>query len=196
MSINKNINNRNNRPTILVDLDDTVAHFLDGVYKERSSNKKSYPNLNEFVNGLKNQEKNAYTIVNEYKQPGSRVFSHLEVIKGAKEALDLMDKLGYNVFLVSSPTIANSYSFKDKCDWVKNHLGDTWAHRLILSKDKTLIRGDILIDDKVEITGAMIPTWTHVLFQSKFNNHVKRDFILKSWNTNEWLSIIEEILDL
>ena len=38
-------------------------------------------------------------------------------------------------------------------EWVENHLGKDWINRLILTRDKTMINGDVLIDDKINITG-------------------------------------------
>ena len=38
-------------------------------------------------------------------------------------------------------------------EWVENHLGKDWIDRLILTRDKTMINGDVLIDDKINITG-------------------------------------------
>jgi hypothetical protein len=40
------------------------------------------------------------------------------------------------------------------------------VNRVILTHDKTLVRGDVLIDDKPGITGNMIPAWKHLVFDS------------------------------
>jgi len=37
--------------------------------------------------------------------------------------------------------------------WVKQHLGAEWMKRIIITCDKTLIHGDLLIDDKHAVTG-------------------------------------------
>jgi len=37
--------------------------------------------------------------------------------------------------------------------WVEDHLGFEWVKRLIISPDKFLLNGDVLIDDHVEGRG-------------------------------------------
>lgn len=37
--------------------------------------------------------------------------------------------------------------------WVEKHLGQEFLEQVILTRDKTLITGDILIDDKPDIQG-------------------------------------------
>ena len=37
--------------------------------------------------------------------------------------------------------------------WVEKHLGHDFLEQVILTRDKTLITGDILIDDKPDILG-------------------------------------------
>ena len=39
------------------------------------------------------------------------------------------------------------------------HLGRDATNRLILTKDKTLVHGSLLIDDKPRILGAVKPRW-------------------------------------
>ena len=44
--------------------------------------------------------------------------------------------------------------------------------RIILTRYKTLVVGDILIDDRPELTGIKSPTWEHVLFDQPYNKAV------------------------
>jgi len=138
-------------------------------------------------------------MISEYKNPESRIFRDLHPISGAKESLNLMLQMDWNVFLVSSPTTSNTYSYKDKCEWVKKHLGDDWAKRLILTKDKTMIRGNVLIDDKISVTGFYKPSWTHIIFLSSYNkeevlDNTKYDYVLYNWNSDVWIPMIKKIL--
>lgn len=88
----------------------------------------------------------------------------LEPIRGAKEALNWAVEAGHDVRIVSTPDARNPTCASDKLAWVTQHYGVEWTKRLILTADKTVIHGDILIDDKSEITGSMEPTWEHVVF--------------------------------
>ena len=38
-------------------------------------------------------------------------------------------------------------------EWVEHHLGWKWINKLIVTKDKTVVSGDLLIDDKPIIKG-------------------------------------------
>lgn len=46
----------------------------------------------------------------------------------------------------------------EKYDWVDYYLGREWIRKIILTKDKTLVRGKILVDDRPRISGAMKPS--------------------------------------
>lgn len=39
--------------------------------------------------------------------------------------------------------------------WVEKHLGRDFLEQVILTRDKTLIAGDLLIDDKPDIQGEL-----------------------------------------
>lgn len=38
-------------------------------------------------------------------------------------------------------------------EWVEHYLGKDWINRTILTRDKTIVSGHILIDDNVKIKG-------------------------------------------
>lgn len=43
--------------------------------------------------------------------------------------------------------------------WVEKHLGPQFVERIILTKDKTVVLGDLLIDDKDTIQGWICFPW-------------------------------------
>merc|ERR1712048_684490 len=47
-----------------------------------------------------------------------------------------------------------------------------WLKRLILTCDKTTVRGDFLIDDKPSICGSQQPLWTQIIFDAPYNRDV------------------------
>jgi 5'-nucleotidase len=58
---------------------------------------------------------------------------------------------------------------------VEKNLGPDWVKRVILTKDKTLVKADFLIDDKPEITGAeAVPVWEHILYDRPYNRGANR----------------------
>jgi 5'-nucleotidase len=46
-------------------------------------------------------------------------------------------------------------------DWVKNHLGKHWLKKFILTADKTIVKGHLLINDKVDIKGKFVYCMLH-----------------------------------
>lgn len=91
-------------------------------------------------------------------------YDWLQPIEGGARALADLEEEGHDVWLVSSPYLPNYSCASDKYLWVRRNLGAHWAARTILTLDKTLVDGDLLIDDKPAVTGAREPSWRHVLF--------------------------------
>jgi len=107
----------------------------------------------------------------------------MEPIEGSLETLREIEMLGISVFICTSPLSQYENCVVEKYRWVEKYLGKEWIGRIILTKDKTLIRGDYLIDDKPEITGSNNPVWEHVLYERPYNQKVtgKRRLTWDNW---------------
>ena len=81
-------------------------------------------------------------------------FAGLPPMAGGVEAMRTLASMGYRVFLCTSPVLTSSHCAGEKFEWVRHHLGPEWVARIILTSDKTAVRGDVLIDDKATIVGA------------------------------------------
>lgn len=115
-------------------------------------------------------------------------YRHLSPIGGAKTALRSMLKAGHDVRIVTSPWISNPTCASDKLNWVAKYYGTHWAQRVILTTDKTLVRGDYLIDDKPEVKGSEDPTWEHILFDQPYNKTVEGRKRIVNWE--DWESVL------
>lgn len=115
-------------------------------------------------------------------------FLSLPVIPGSQEAVKGLQELGHEVFICSSPVNRFKHCVQEKYLWVAKHFGHELTKRIILTKDKTLIRGDILIDDKPEHKGKLVPSWEHVLYDAPYNKDI-RDKRRISWDN--WISILD-----
>ncbi len=73
-----------------------------------------------------------------------RVFENLEPIKGAPEAVKELQKMG-KLYIASAPS-RNADSASDKIRWVTARLGVS-RKRIMLLKDKFLLRGKVFLDD-------------------------------------------------
>lgn len=108
----------------------------------------------------------------------------LAPIEGAVDALHSMLDYGHDVMICTSPWLPNKDCIRHKIDWLDKHLGHGWAERVIVTKDKTMVHGDWLIDDKPSITGRKDPTWYQVVFTQPYNINVNTSLRLNGWA--EW----------
>ncbi len=105
-----------------------------------------------------------------YTAPG--FIRNLPPVPGALEAVKELLALGMDVRICSSPLSQFENCVAEKYLWVEKHLGRDATNRLILTKDKTLVHGHLLIDDKPAIEGAVKPRWKHILFDAPYNREV------------------------
>lgn len=128
------------------------------------------------------------------RQPG--FYESLLPIEGAIEALKDIEENCLDFiepFLCSSPEVEyeTQLCHTEKARWVEEHLGRFWTKRLILTKDKTLVRGHILLDDKPLIKGALTPTWTHFVYEQPWNARVAN---LARFNWSKWTELRDGVL--
>ena len=114
---------------------------------------------------------------------GPGFFRDMTPIDGGKEALTEMRSMGHELFICTSPLATYKNCVLEKFEWVENHLGSYWTKRIILTKDKTLIKADYIIDDKPEITGVeSVPGWEHILYDRPYNRDVnKKRLTWENW---------------
>ena len=93
----------------------------------------------------------------------------LPPIEGAIAAIRYLENLGHDVRICTTPLSDYENCVAEKFVWVERHLGREWTRRIIMAKDKTLIIGDILIDDRPSVEGTMKPSWQHVIFDTPYN---------------------------
>lgn len=105
----------------------------------------------------------------------------LPVIPGAIKALRSMVKHGHDVVICTSPWLPNKRCAQDKIDWIEGKLGKGWSERMIITKDKTMVVGDYLVDDKPKISGRFKPGWKHVMFSQPYNKDIDNGLRLDSW---------------
>jgi 5'-nucleotidase len=97
-------------------------------------------------------------------------FRNLPVAPGAVEALHWMLDAGHDVRICTAPLTAYEHCLPEKAAWVEEHLGRDWVKRMIITKDKTIVMGDVLLDDRPDVTGAIArPVWDHLLFDAPYN---------------------------
>jgi 5'-nucleotidase len=84
-----------------------------------------------------------------YPQSIAGFYRDLATISGAVEGFaKLSAQPDLDVHILTAPSIHNPLCYTEKRLWVEDHLGFEAVNRLIIAPDKSLLRGDILIDDQ------------------------------------------------
>lgn len=171
---------------ILVDMDDVIADFNKGFldkWKEKYPDKPYVPleEITTFHFEESYPEELRPLIKDIYRAPG--FIKSLEPMEGGLEALKELEKLVDNVFICTSPLKSYTNCVLEKYEWVDMYLGKEWVNKIVLTRDKTLVNGDILIDDNPKIKGALTPKWEHVLYSQPYNKNEtsKRRLTWKNW---------------
>lgn len=171
---------------ILVDMDGVIADF-DQEFLQRW--RKRHPD--QFY--IPVEKRTAFFVKDEYPEElrplvteillESTFFQEMVPVPGAKEALEEMHAKGWEVFICSSPLSTYGNCVLEKYKWVEAFIGPQWVKKLILTKDKTVIKADYLIDDRPEITGVeKPPTWEHILYDRPYNRGInKRRVTWENW---------------
>ena len=99
------------------------------------------------------------------------LFSLMEPMDGAVDAVHKLAEV-YDVFILSTAPWGNPLAWTEKVLWLKNHFGDLFKKKVILTHHKDFVQGDILIDDS-DKNGACN-------FQGEWIRYGKGQF--KDWN--------------
>lgn len=140
------------KPLLCIDLDDTIANF---------SKAAPYRDPHEMY--------------------GKGFFLNLEVMPGAREAVRQLWKSDkFDIHILSKPVADSPISYTEKSEWIAKHF-PYLLHKITLTQDKSLFKGDYLIDD--------YPFWS-----GKFPG----EFILfnKLEPVKSWQTIVEYLLKI
>lgn len=110
-------------------------------------------------------------------------FQTLPIVPGALEGLLRLSK-EFEVYICTSP-VTSPWCATEKLLWIKANLGPKWARRTIITKDKTLVRGEYLIDDRPEVKGDLLPQWEHIHFDRPYNRGLSNRRIM------DWYQILD-----
>jgi 5'-nucleotidase len=169
---------------ILVDMDGVVAHFelrFLELWRERFPEEKYIPlDKREGFYIHKEYGPDLYDKVREITSaPG--FFLSLPPIDGAIQGVTDLEVMGHQVLICTSPLSGTPTCMQEKYDWVRKYFGREMASSMVITKDKTMVRGDILIDDRPKLEGRFDPTWEHVIFQAPYNMSVVNRRRMRGW---------------
>ncbi len=188
--------NHENKPTVLVDMDGTWFQWGKRFNEILLRLDPSFPVIEDdhrrHFDHLGGPGYDQTTLQRAFDHPD--LYDRLEPIPGATEAILAMDDAGFDVFICSTPTWTNPGCVAGKLADVDALLGSGWTRKLILTHDKTVVSGDVLIDDKPTITGAHTPSWRHLMFDQAYNQYIPEVPRLHAWA--QWEASLYPLLGL
>jgi 5'-nucleotidase len=108
-------------------------------------------------------------------------FRNLPPVEDGIAVLVQLVEWGHDVVICTSPMSSTQTCHQEKFDWVLEHLGPQFARNMMIVKDKTMVRGDFLIDDRPEFKGKYEPVWEHILFHQPYNTSVQNRRRIMNW---------------
>lgn len=160
---------------ILVDMDGVIADFESGFQKAWSKLGTDFP-------AIPLKERVLPRVVDQYPSHLARLvaevcqapgfYKHLPPIPGAVAGVRAMLEQGHQVAFCTSPLTAYRNCVLEKFEWIEEHFDQGFTDRVVMTKDKTLVSGDVLIDDQPTVRGLLAPLWQHVIFDQPYNQGV------------------------
>lgn len=117
-------------------------------------------------------------------------FRGLPVTPGAKSGVGQLLTAGVDIWVVTKPLEANPTCRDDKAAWLREHF-PMLERKLILAPDKSMIVGDVLLDDAINLEWILKAQWRPVVFRAPFNGSGSEWHYLHSWS---WGDPIEDLL--
>lgn len=116
-------------------------------------------------------------------------YANMEPFDGAAQAMNEMVAAGHDVHIVTSPWISNISCASDKLKWAEDHIGPGWAKRTVITTAKTLVRGDILIDDRPDAAegSKYDQEWEQVYFTQQYNKNLTGKRRIDNWS--QWRTL-------
>ena len=125
-------------------------------------------------------------------------FASLPAVYGSVAALkEMQAHPGLECYICTAPIVGSRYCHQEKVEWVRRHFGTgdeaegkAWVARMVITSDKSLVRGDILIDDAPEAKARAFqpPEWEHVWFKRPYNADGTGRRHLERWA--DWREVI------
>jgi 5'-nucleotidase len=132
---------------ILLDMDGVLADFEQGFVRGWTARFPGQPPLDP-------RDRRHFSIRDDYPEhQGAMVqadyhaegfFRDLTPMPGALDAARALVGLGHDVRICTSPLRHYRHCVPEKYEWIDAHLGPEFVNRMIVTRDKTLVRGDVL----------------------------------------------------
>jgi 5'-nucleotidase len=165
--------------TVLIDMDNTLAQFdlefgkrWAAAYPKGSLDLIAHRKHFELEQNFPDDPAAEEAAIKVMSEPG--LFIAFEPAEGCVKAVKEMVDAGLSVFFCSAPLPFQYEScVAEKYAWVRHHFGEEFLSKIIITRDKTVIKGNVLIDDKPRVSGVCAkPEWTHIIYTQSYNKNV------------------------
>lgn len=107
-------------------------------------------------------------------------YANLTPITGAIESVKkLINSKIFDPYILTAPSTRNPFSYTEKRVWIEKYFGFEFTEKLIISPNKGLLKGDILIDDLISGRG-----------QESFEGKIMQ---FGSANYPDWKTVIDQL---
>lgn len=177
----------------LIDQDGVLADFETGFleiwekicppeHKDKLKDRLNYFLEDNFPEEMKQE------IISIYYQ--KEFFKKLKPIPGSIEAIKLIESRGHEIMLCTTPLHYAGHSLSEKHEWIETYLGKKYTKKVTYAYDKTIVGGDMLIDDRPDITGLReVPIWEHIVYDTSYNRHLTENKRIR-WDMDNWQEIL------
>jgi len=163
---------------ILLDMDGVLADFDAGVFRD-------LPDMPWPVEAYERGERYCTDYLAKPERKAVRrhieethFFRHLPVIDGAAEGVESLFTKGHDLWVCTKPLEANPWCANDKMAWIAEHFPDL-VGRVIVAPRKSMIHGDLLLDDAHRSDDLREATYCPVWY--RYPHNYKADRLFFTW---------------
>lgn len=174
-------------PTLLLDLDgplaDFDAHFWERCHAEGWAFDIDHPSHQRHRYFTDHIPDRAHRRAARAMVDAPGWFRHLPVTPGAREGVTAFIDAGIDLWVCTKPLEVNPTCRDDKAAWLADHFPEL-VDRLIIAPDKSMVHGDVLLDDAPKLEWFHRATWEPVIFDAPYNTlHVLCNGAALRWLT-------------
>lgn len=159
------------KPIVLVDADGTIFEWSDELDRQLLLRDPNYP-----IVPAEKRTHFDYMFDDDYDKAllaaamnAEGFYRNLQPLPYAVEALEEMREEGLEVQIATTPYPTSPTCTSEKLGCFEEHLGHDWTKRTIMTHDKTILMGNLLVDDKPHILGAAVPAWQQIYYGQLYN---------------------------
>lgn len=111
-------------------------------------------------------------------------FRELPVVPGSQEGVDALLSAGVDIWICTKPMKENLTCRDEKFAWIQEHF-PMLANKIVMTPDKSLVKGDILLDDAFDPAWCELADWNGVVYSAPYNGQGSQWADFPRWGWNE-----------